>query len=138
MIKQVVLFIICLSTLLVSAGCNTLADARAAKGTGKTRAYNFSFDTVWENIPYVLSDCDLKIAGENKDEGYILAQKGITLFSYGEQVAIFVSKIDESKTKVEIVSKKSLETNILAWNWEKPILDGLDKKLTEKYPETSD
>lgn len=138
MIKQTALFTLCLSILLVSAGCNTLADARAAKGTGKTRAYDYSYDTVWENIQYVLSDCDLKIAGENKDEGYILAQKEITLFSYGEQVAVFVSKINESKTEVEVVSKKSMETNILAWNWEKPILDGLDKKLNEKHPETSD
>lgn len=138
MVKQIVLFVVCSSTLLISAGCNTLADAKAAKGTGKIRDYDYSYDIIWENIPYVLSDCGLETVITDKEEGYMLAQKGITLASYGEQVAVFLTEIDESRTKVEVVSKKSMETNIFAWNWEKPILDGLEKRLAEKYEGTSD
>jgi hypothetical protein len=74
----------------------------------------------------------LEIASKNREEGYVLAQKGITAFSYGENVAVFVEKIDDQSTKVEVVSKKAMATNIFAWNWEKPILDRLSEILTKK------
>ena len=115
--------------LLFAAGCATLADARTAKGSGTSRIYNASFDTVWETIPKAVHALGPKIVGENKQEGYILAEKEITAFSYGEKIAIFVDKIDDSRTKVEVVSKKAMATNILAWNWEKPILDKLSEML---------
>lgn len=127
--KQNLVVVICSILLLVIAGCTTIADARAAKGTGKSRTYNATYDEVWEKLPTIISDLSLKVVGDNKEEGYILAQKEITLVSYGENVAVFVYKVDEANTKVEVVSKKSMQTNILAWNWEKPILD----KLSETF-----
>ena len=54
------------------------------------------------------------------------------VLSAGENVAVFVTKVDEEKTKVEAVSKKVKMTDILARNWEKPILDKLSEMLTKK------
>jgi hypothetical protein len=118
--------------LLSAAGCSTLDDARTAKGSGRTREYNAPFDTVWDTAEQAVHDMGLQIPSQNKEEGYILAQKGITAFSYGENVAVFVEKVDDQHTKVEVVSKKAVATNIFAWNWEKPILDRISELLEKK------
>jgi len=113
----------------VSAGCATLADARKAKGTGLTRAFDNPYDEVWQTIPDILSELGLDLAGENHREGYILAQRSATAFSYGENVAIFIERIEDNKTKVEVVSKKAMSTNIFAPDWADDILNALDEKL---------
>jgi uncharacterized membrane protein YraQ (UPF0718 family) len=118
--------------LLPVCGCSTIGDARKARGQGMSRIYNASFDTVWAAAPKALNELGLSIAGENKGEGYILGQKGLTAFSYGENVAVFVEKVNVEQTKVEVVSKKTLATNVFAWNWEKPILDKLSEMLGNK------
>jgi predicted RNA-binding protein (virulence factor B family) len=117
---------------LLIAGCRSIADARAAKGQGTTRVYDASFDTVWAAIPAVLDDCGLKIAGDNKQEGYITAEKGFTPGSMGEKVAVFVTRLTDDKTQVEVVSMKAVATEFLAWDWEKPILNKLSEKLGQK------
>ncbi len=123
-----------LAVLLLSAGgCSTLADVRRSQGQGTSRVYNARFDTVWGAIPKALEDLGLCVVSDNKEEGYVLAQKGMTLvLSAGENVAVFVTRVDEEKTKVEAVSKKVKMTDILARSWEEPILDKLSEMLTEK------
>lgn len=60
-------------------------------------------------MPAVLAELSLPMVGDNKSEGYILAQRGITAFSYGENVAIFVESVKGvTRTRVEVVSKKAM------------------------------
>ncbi len=125
--KKVVLASLFIGLLLT--GCATLADARNAKGKGKSHIYNASFDTVWGTVPKAITELHLSIAGDNRQEGYFLVQKGITAFSYGEEVAVFVEKVDDTHTRVEVVSKKAMATNVFAWNWEKPIHNKLEEML---------
>lgn len=69
----------------------------------------------------------------DKGKGEILAQRSMTFFSYGENVAIYVERTGEpSETQVEVISKRALATNITATNWEAIIFDGLDKILADK------
>ena len=70
----------------------------------------------------------LKFVSAKREDNTVLAQRGITPFSWGENVAIFVEKVSEDKASVEIASKKAMETNVLAPNWTKPILDQLDRR----------
>ena len=130
MFKKILSIVFAITTLASVSGCSTLADARTAKGTGLSRTYATSVDAVWKAMPQVLSEVGLQMVGDNKTEGYILAQRGITAFSYGENVAIFVETVGGvTKTRVEVVSKKALATNVFAPSWEKEILDKLDQKL---------
>jgi hypothetical protein len=63
-------------------------------------------DAVWSAIPPILTALQLPLAAENKSEGYILAQRGVSLGSYGENVAILMEQsTGGSKTKVEVVPK---------------------------------
>ncbi|MDP3798206.1 MAG: hypothetical protein Q8R06_13835 [Polaromonas sp.] len=132
--KNLPLFVLFAAALLIS-GCSNLADARAAKGTGVSREYSATAEATWKAVPQVLEEISLPLVTENRPQGYILAQRGLTPFSYGENVAIFIESVAESvKTKVEVVSKKAMATNIFAPDWSKEILDALEKKLTNSSP----
>lgn len=130
MLNKISAAIFAIAIICSASGCTTLADARTAKGSGVSRTYAVSEETVWAAVPPVLAELGLSLAGENKQEGYILAQRGMTAFSYGENVAIFVESVNGvTKTRVEVVSKKAMSTNIFAPSWENDILNKLDEKL---------
>lgn len=121
-----------IATLVLSlTGCTTLSDARLAKGSGMKRSYPASFDKTWSATMCSVNSLGLPIAAENKSEGYILAQRGITAFSYGENIAVFLHKDKPTQTSVEVVSKKAMQTNIFAPNWEPKILDGVNGCLVK-------
>ena len=128
--KTFLLALFAVALLLFVSGCSTVADARSAKGSGLSYVYEGSFDTVWDSIPKAIQGLGgggPKIIGDNKAEGYVLAQGGMSAVSYGENVAIFVEKVDATRTRVEIVSKRALATNIVAADWAPRI----HKKLAE-------
>src|SRR5262245_52468181 len=92
---------------MLPAGCATLADAKAGNGTGVSRMFDAPPEAIYGAMPGVLKEAGLDFVGDNRQEGYILAQRGITPFSYGEHVAIFVETIG-NRTRVEVVSKKAM------------------------------
>lgn len=106
-------------------GCTTLADARLAKGTGMKQSYESPYDNTWKAVICSLNGRGLSIADENRTEGYVLAQRGMTAFSYGENIAVFVKRQSKNQTEVEVVSKKAMETNIFAPDWGKDVLSGI-------------
>ena len=80
-------------------------------------------------MPDAIKAAGLQFVSGNREDRSILAQRGITAFSYGENVAIFVEKVEDVKSSVEVVSKKAMATNIFAPDWAKPIFEQLDKKF---------
>lgn len=130
MFRKFAMFLAAIAVVTYMSGCSTLADSRAAKGTGQSRQYSATVDEVWKAMPGVLAELSLPMVGDNKAEGYILAQRGMTPFSYGENVAIFVEQVNGvTQTRVEVVSKKTLATNVFAPDWSMEILDKLGEKL---------
>jgi hypothetical protein len=130
----------CLLLLIWAAasGCTTLADAKLARGTGASRLYPVSQDVVWSLLPGVIQVAGLDYVDGNRSEGYALAQHSMNLLTYGENVAIFVEPgTDVSTTRVEVVSKRALATNITATNWEETILDGLGRALQGRSSQVS-
>jgi uncharacterized lipoprotein len=127
-----VTLLVLMSVLMMQSGCSTIADCLDAKGQGTSRIYNAPFETVWKTTPKALNDLGLSVAGQNREEGYILAGKGMTAFSYGENVGVFIDVVSDEQTKVETVSKKTMATNLFAWNWEKRILDKLSEMLSSE------
>ena len=129
-LKKLCVVIAAVTIVASTSGCSTLADSRAAKGTGVAREYAAPIDVVWKTVPTVLAELSLPMVADNRQEGYVLAQRGVTAFSYGENVAIFVETANGvTKTRVEVVSKRALATNFIAPDWGKSILDKLDEKL---------
>ena len=124
-------FTIALSVFLLS-GCATLGTVANARGSGHSRIYNFPYQKVWEAAPKTMSALSLSIGAIDEKERKIVADTPITGFSYGEVVAVFVDKMDETHTKVEVVSRKRIATNIFAYSYQDRILNELSRQLGEK------
>ncbi|MES1982639.1 MAG: hypothetical protein V4443_09190 [Pseudomonadota bacterium] len=121
-------FVVFLAAL--NSGCATLADAQSSRGSGSSRVYDKPYDVVWNAVIETVRSSGLALVSENKDKGSILAQGAISAFSWGENVAIFVEPVDgRIQTRVEVVNKRALATNITAADWETRILQSLDKRL---------
>jgi len=107
-----------------------MADAKSAKDTGEKVVYKASFEEIWDAMPGVVTAVGLDFISENTSDNSILAQRGMTAFSYGENVAIFVAVVIEGDTtSVEVVSIKAMKTNIFAPSWAEPIFEELDKNF---------
>lgn len=124
---KALLLLIALMPLL--GGCNTLGNAKDSRGDGMARVYPSSHEQVWRVVPRAANDLDLSIAGMYEDEGYILAERGATMMSWGERVAIFVDAIGPASTQVEVVSKRAVAVNITAADFEKQLLDKIGEML---------
>lgn len=122
--------------LVASAGCSTLADTRAARGSGQARVYNASFEQVWNAVPLALKELGVKEEGFSKGSGYVVARspvmvgENIPVAGVADNLAIFVDKGDNARqTRVEVVARSSVPLSPLGKKWESRILDKLSEKL---------
>lgn len=128
--KKLILIVAALLATAAFTGCASMADASAARGTGTVHVYDRPFDEVWDAVEAAVKETDLKIVSENKAEGTLLAERTMTAFSWGEKVAIFVDRVTgKVSTRVEVVSKRALATNVTAPDWDKTLFKALDAKL---------
>lgn len=128
MIKKILVACALASAML--SGCSTLSTAQEAKGSGMSRIYNKDYNTVWNATDEVVRNSGLSVASSNKEKGEILAESGMGAFTYGENVAVFVTELDKTpQTKVEVVNKRVLATNVTAKDWDELLLRHLDGKL---------
>ena len=118
-----------LVTILLVSGCTTMADSIAAKGTGPHKIYDRPKPEVWPVVIEAVNSVGLELVTANESSSMVLAQRGITAFSYGENVAIFVEDYSNQQCRVEVVSKKSMETNVIAPDWSKSIFEYLDSRF---------
>lgn len=135
MIRGGVASVLAMSLVLAApvllSGCSTLADAQAAKGSGTVREYAQSYDEVWKAVVETVKSTSLALVSQNKTDGVLLAQGSIGAFSWGENVAIYVEQVNgKVRTRVEIISKRAMATNITAADWESRLSTELDKRLT--------
>jgi hypothetical protein len=122
---------------LATAGCATLADdpgksRRDARerGSGVIVVYAASFDQVWSTLPAVMKELELKVASDNKAEGILLVDAGVSAFSWGERIAIYVERVGTSGgIRVEVVSRRTVGTNVTAADWAPRIHEKLGKRF---------
>ena len=128
--KKILICIFVALTLLSNTGCTTIADAKAAKGTGTVRVYDKPYDVVWEAVIASIKSTSLALVSESKAEGSILAQGSVSAFSWGENVAVYVEDAGgKVKTRVEIINKRAMATNITAANWETRLSAAIDQRI---------
>ncbi|MEH6596049.1 MAG: hypothetical protein V7736_10955 [Colwellia polaris] len=117
--------------ITITTGCTTLADSVKGKGTGVSKTYNYSKEDIWPLAVNAVNVSELELISSSKETGIILAQRGITAFSYGENVAVFVDSESDNTCKVEVVSKRAMQTNVFAPDWSAKILNEITYKLDE-------
>ena len=117
----------------LSPGCATTSTVKHAEGKGTAKIYAYPLTAVLPKTRRALGTLGLQIVEATQSEGgnraSLIAEKGLSAFSYGERVALFLVQTDPGHTSVEVVSKKVIATNIFAKNWTKDIFDTLDSLM---------
>jgi hypothetical protein len=108
--KRSVLFVVFCA--LVIGGCANISDALKAKDEGTVTTYPVGFDQAWNIARTVLRWEDAETIEEHKEENYMVTTVGQNFVSAGSIVAVWADPVDKSHTKVTIVTKRKVQTNI--------------------------
>ena len=122
----IVLFI---SILAAISGCSSLSEITKLEGEGKKNIYQKNIDVIWPIVILSINDLGIPIIETNKESGYVLAKRGVSVGSYGENIAVFVKKQNDSVTSVEIISKRRLATTVFATDWTDSFFMMLENRL---------
>ena len=119
--------------LVTLAGCSTVSDVKEAKGEGVTRTFHYSYDQVWEASLFSMRVLGLPVVSSNKtdDAARILATTPRHDMSWGENVAVFIDRVESNKSSIEVISKRVVAPNIFATDWTDPLLSRIANKLRE-------
>ncbi len=110
--KSIVAFSLFFAAVFIFYGCATLDDVIKAKKSGMTRVYDVSFNQAWKIAKRVFRWEGSDSIEEHKKEGYMLTSSGVNLITYGTVMGAWVEPIGDNKTKVTVVTKRRIATNL--------------------------
>lgn len=114
------------------AGCASTETVKEAQGQGVSRTYPAGYDAVYTATLDAAKTKQLELVEADKSTGRLVLSHGITLWSWGERVAVFVKAKGASDTVVEVVSKPVLSPLNFPPDWQKILLDQIDAELKAK------
>lgn len=99
--------VVALSVALAAAavGCASPDSVRAGRGEGLKRAYRFGYDAVYDAALAAVKGRKLTVSGESREQGEIVASSEASLGSFGEHIAVFVTRQGGQATQVEVVAR---------------------------------
>jgi len=95
-----------LSGLLLSAGCSTPDSVAKMEGRGTRRVYNATYDVVWNAAIGAASVNDMCILEADEVNGHISARRGMNTTTFGENISIWIHRISQDITQVEVVGRQ--------------------------------
>jgi len=101
-----------LLALIYFSGCATTADAVRSKHDGTSDVYDISPEQAWLVAKTVLQWEDADDVVENKQAGYITAIIPSSAISMGAVVAVWVDLFGKEYSKVTVVTKRRMQTNL--------------------------
>ncbi|MDX1950322.1 MAG: hypothetical protein SFT90_07495 [Rickettsiales bacterium] len=134
--KLLLLFVLGLSS------CTSMNDLGSGR-TGKSFVVDgYTYDQVWNSslaaVRQTTGDQSaeiekvLTISKEDRQSGQILASSGMSLFSYGEVVGVFISPPKNAPShKIEVESRAKLKTNVTSNNWEDEVIASIRQQLSK-------
>lgn len=103
---------IIVAALVWVAGCATMADVVKAKDEGTAKVYPVTADQAWEISMTVFRWEGADAIEQHRDQGYMLTSSGMNLVTSGAVMGAWVDPIDQNNTKVTVVTKRRIATNL--------------------------
>lgn len=124
-------FVLVVSVLMMAlvAGCASTQTVKEAQGQGVTRVYQAAYDPVFDATLRAAKSKELKVVENDRATGRIILLNGVTLWSWGERIAVFVKPVEGTGTKVEIVSKPVMAPLNFPPDWQRILLDEIAFEL---------
>lgn len=106
-------------------------------GKSMTTKFKFSYEDVFNGLANAIKNVGFSLKSKNFDNGHIVASTGISLFSWGEDINIYITEIDDNNTSVRFSSDLKVSLNFAATNKHEEnfhkIIIYLNKYLDEVY-----
>ncbi len=103
------LFLVLLALL---AGCATMSDVMRSKDDGTAQVYPVDAEQAWEISRTVFRWEGADAIEEHKADGYMLTSTGMNWVSYGAVMGAWIDAVDKNNTKVTVVTKRRIATNL--------------------------
>jgi hypothetical protein len=100
-----------------------------ARGQGVTREIQGPYDKVYGLVLAVASRKKLELVEQDKSTGRILLASGMSAGSFGERIAVFVSRSGPRSTNVEIVSRPVSQRMTTHEDWPKVLFADIEYGL---------
>ncbi len=114
---------------VISAGCSTIDTVQELEGEGSKKEFSAPYEKVWNAAVQACSQDKIAVVAANKDMGHISAKTGVRPTSWGENISVWVRKVDANTTEVEVVSKKAGPAVFFHYDWERPILEYIENNI---------
>ncbi len=103
-----------ISTLLLVllSGCATMGDVMKSKSEGTAQVYPVDTEQAWEISRTVFRWEGADAIEEHKADGYMLTSTGMNWVSYGAVMGAWIDLVDKDNTKVTVVTKRRIATNL--------------------------
>ena len=121
--------ILTLATILMITGCASVETVKNSQGQGETRTYGFGYEKVFNATLDAAKAKELKVVESSQGDGKVILSHGVTWWSWGERIALFITSIDSETTKVEIVSKPVLAPLNYPPDWQAILLEQIHLEL---------
>jgi hypothetical protein len=112
--------------------CTTVDNVKDARGKGVKRTYKQPYDEVFGAAMHAANKKKLAIVSSVRDSGTILLSNGASLGSLGEHIAIFVSRVSERSTSVEVVARPVVGTVSFPPDWPSLLFGEIEEELTAR------
>jgi hypothetical protein len=89
-----------------------MSDVIKSKGDGSAQAYQVKADQAWDIAITVLRWEGCETIEEHRPDGYLLTTVSQNFMSAGCLVGVWVESINETNTKVTVVTKRRIQTSI--------------------------
>lgn len=100
------------ASALVTQGCRTMSDVIKDKDGGTVKVYPVESDQAWKIAIQVFRWEGADAIEEHRDQNMMLTSSGISLFSMGAFMGAWIEPVNPSNTKVTVVTKRKVATNI--------------------------
>jgi len=89
---------------IIVSGCASTETVKEAKGQGVSRSYQYAYEPVYNATLAAAKTKQLEVVESDKANGRLILSHGITPWSWGERIAVFIKPMATHSTEVEIVS----------------------------------
>ena len=101
-----------LLTAAIISSCATMTDVLKNKEEGTSAIYSIDKDRAWDIAKTVLRWEDCETIEENKLSNYMLTTVGQNFVSEGSLVGVWVEPVNDQETKITVVTKRKVQTNL--------------------------
>lgn len=114
---------------VITSGCASTETVKEARGQGISRTYPYAYEPVYNATLSAAKTKELEVVENDRIGGKLILTHGVTLWSWGERIAVFIKPVAANATEVEVVSEPVLSPLNFPPDWQAILLEQIDVEL---------